>query len=192
MTAIVAGDILLKLSSPGASAGNSVSGTPGNSWGNYVATTVLSNTALDNLFTDITGAENAAGQVDYACLFIHNNTSSGNSMLNTVAWLPTSSYVTGGANLQVGVDPNGALALGSSTQQASKITAATNAPTGVSTWYSNTSTQPTAGNSYANGAYLGTIAPGYVYAVWFKRTATNSAPVNNDGAGIQVSFDTMG
>lgn len=192
MTAISASDILLKLSSPGASAGNTAGGTAGSSWGNYVATTVLSATPLDNLFTDITGAENAASQVDYACLFIHNNTETGNSMLNTVAWLPTSSYVTGGATLQIAADPTGATVLGSSVQQAVKITANTNAPAGVSGWVSNTSTVPTSANSYANGVYLGTIAPGYVYAIWFKRTATNSNPVNNDGAGIQVNFDTMG
>jgi hypothetical protein len=191
MTAIVASDILMKLSAPGATTGNSVGGTAGNSWGNYISTTVISNTPLDNLFTDITGAENAAGQVDYACLFIHNNTSSGNSMLNTVAWLPTSSYVTGGATLQIAADPTGATTLSSSAQQAVKITANTNAPSGVSGWVSNTSTAPTSGNSYANGVYLGTIQPGYVYAVWFKRTANNTAPVNNDGAGIQINFDTM-
>jgi hypothetical protein len=192
MTAIVASDILMKLSAPGATAGNTVSGTVGNSWGNYIATTVISNTPLDNLFTDITGAENAADQVDYACVFIHNNTSSGNSMLNTVAWLPTTYYVSGGATTQLAVDPTGVSLLGSSAQQAVKITANTNAPAGVSGWVSNTSTVPTSANSYANGAYLGTIAPGYVCAVWVKRIATNSSPVNNDGAGIQINCDTMG
>lgn len=191
MTAIIASDILLKLSSPGATTGNSVAGTAGNSWGNYIATTVLSNTPLDNLFNDITGAENAAGQVDYACVFIHNNTSSGNSMLNTVAWLPTTYYVTGGAGAQLAPDPTGTKLLASSVQQAVKITANTNAPAGVSGWVSNTSTVPTSSNSYANGVYLGTIQPGYVCAIWVKRTATNSAPVNNDGAGIQINFDTM-
>lgn len=191
MTAIVASDILMKLSAPGATAGNAVSGTSGNSWGNYISTTVLSNTPLDNLFNDITGAENAAGQVDYACVFIHNNTASGNSMLNTVVWLPTSYYITGGATTQIAIDPTGASLLGSSAQQAVKITASTNAPAGVSGWVSNTSTVPTLSNSYANGVYLGTIQPGYVYAIWVRRTATNSSPVNNDGAGIQINFDTM-
>ena len=190
MTAIVAGDILFKLSAPGASAGNTTTSTPGNSWGNYISTTVLSSTPLDNLFPDITGAENAASQVDYACLFIHNNTSSGNSMLNTVAWLPTSSYISGGAALQVAPDTTAPSAIGSSVQQAIKITASTNAPSGISTWYSNTSTTPTSANSYANGAYIGTIAPGYCAAIWFKRSAANTAPVNNDGAGIQINFDT--
>lgn len=191
MTAIVSTDILFMLAAPGASAGNVVAGTAGNSWGNYMSTTQLSATPLDNLFTDITGAQNAAGQVDYACVFILNNTASGNSMLNTVAWLPLSLFVAGGATVQLAADPTGATAKGTSSQQAVKITSNTNAPVGVSGWVSPTSTAPSA-PSYTNGIQLGTIAPGFCYAVWVKRTATNSAPVNNDGFTIEVDFDTQG
>ena len=191
MTAIVSSDILFKLSAPGASSGNSSSGTAGSSWGNYISSTQISNTPLDNLFTDITGAENAASQVDYACVFIHNNTSSGNSMLNTVAWLPLSLYVSGGATISLAADTFSASAIGSGSQQAVKITANTNAPAGVSGWVSPTNTAPSY-PSYTNGIQLGTIAPGYCIAVWIRRTATNSAPVNNDGFTIEIDLDTMG
>lgn len=191
MTAIVSSDILFKLSAPGASAGNTVSGTAGNAWGNYISTTQVSATPLDNLFTDITGAQNAAQQVDYACVFIHNNTSSGNSMLNTVAWLPLSLSVAGGANIQVAADTFAASAVGSASQQAVKITANTNAPAGVSGWVSPTNSAPVY-PSYTNGIFLGTIAPGQCVAVWVKRLATNSSPVNNDGFTLQIDLDTMG
>jgi hypothetical protein len=191
MTAIQPSDILFKLSAPGASAGNTVSGTPGNSWGNYISTTQLSGTPLDNLFTDITGAENAASQVDYACVFIHNNTSSGNSALNTVAWAPVSLFVTGGANIAIAADPTGASAIGSSAQQAVKITAGINAPAGVSGWVSPVSSAPVS-PSYTGGIQLGTLAPGNCIAVWVRRSATNSAPVNNDGFSLEVQLDTMG
>jgi len=191
LTAIVSSDILFKLSAPGASAGNTVSGTAGNSWGNYISTTQISNTPLDNLFTDITGAQNAAQQVDYACIFIQNNTSSGNSMLNTVAWLPLSLSVAGGANVQVAADTFAASSIGTSSQQAVKITANTNAPAGVSGWVSPTSSPPVF-PSYTNGIFLGTISPGQCIAVWIKRIATNSAPVNNDGFTLEIDLDTMG
>lgn len=191
MTAIVSSDILFKLSAPGATQGNTVSGTAGDSWGNYISTTQISNTPLDNLFTDITGAQNAAGQVDYACIFIHNNTSSGNSMLNTVAWLPLSLYVAGGATISLAADTFSASAIGTSSQQAVKITANTNAPAGVSGWVNPTNTQPVS-PSYTNGIQLGTIAPGFCIAVWIRRTATNSAPVNNDGFTLEIDLDTMG
>jgi hypothetical protein len=190
LTAIVAGDIAFLLAAPSASAGYATVGTPGSSWGKYMSSTQLSGTPLDNLFTDITGAQNAASQVDYACVFILNNTASGNSMLNTVLWLPTSANVAGGTTVTVGLDPAASTIKTSSTAQAATITAATNAPAGVSTWVSNTSTDPTS-PSYTNGLQIGTIAPGYVKAFWVKRTATNSAPVNNDGFGWQIDFDTQ-
>jgi len=191
MTAIVASDILFYLSAPGASAGNTVSGTVGDSWGYYISTTQLSSTPLDNLFPDITGAENAADQVDYACLFVLNNTASGNSMLNTVAWFPSSLYVSGGATVSLAADPTAASVKASSSPQAVKITSSTSAPAGVSGWVGPTGTAPTY-PSYTNGIQLGTIAPGYVRAVWIRRTATNSAPVNNDGMTLEVDFDTQG
>lgn len=181
---IVSTDILYLLAAPSATAGYSIAGTPGNSWGKYCSTTAWSSTPLNNLFTDITGAENAADQVDYACVFILNNTASGDSMLNPIAWLPTASDVAGGATVQLGVDPAAASLKTSSTAQAAVISSATTAPAGVTTWVGTSATN-------AGGLSLGTIAPGFVKAVWIKRTATNSAPLNNDGFGLQVDFDTL-
>jgi hypothetical protein len=121
--------------------------------------------------------------VDYCCVFVLNNTATGNSMLNAVAWLPTSSFVNGGANIALGVDPAAASLKTSSTAQAAVISSSTTAPAGVTTWVS-----PSA--SSAGGLALGTIPPGFVKAVWIRRTAVNSAPVNNDGFGLEVDFDT--
>jgi hypothetical protein len=181
---IVSTDILYLLAAPGASAGFTVSGTVGNSWGKYCSTTAWSSTPLNNLFPDITGAENAADQVDYACVFILNNTGSGDSMLSPIAWLPNSSFVSGGANVAVALDPTAASSKSSSVAQAVTISSATSAPAGVSGWAA-----PSASNS--GGISLGTIAPGFVKAVWIRRTATNSAPVNNDGFGLEIDFDTL-
>jgi hypothetical protein len=184
VTAIVSSDIQYLLSAPGASAGNANSGTPGNSLGKYVSITQLSGTPLDNLFTDLTGAQNAASQVDYQCVFVLNNTASGNSMLNTVAWIPTSSNVTGATTHSLGVDTVAASAKGSSSAQALLIASSTTAPAAV------TFVGPSSTN--AGGVSLGTIAPGQVKAVWIRRTATNSAPLNNDGLTLEVDFDTQG
>lgn len=184
MTAIVSSDIQYLLAAPGASAGNAVAGTVGNSLGKYVSTTQLSGTPLDNLFPDLTGAQNAANQVDYACVFILNNTASGNSMLNTVVWIPTSSNVTGATTHAVGVDTVAASAKASGSAQGLLIASATTAPTGV-TFVSPSSTN-------AGGVALGTIAPGFVRAVWIQRTAHNTAPLNNDGFTLECDFDTQG
>lgn len=182
MTLIAPADIVYLLSAPTAVEGFIVGGVPGNSWGGFCSTTPWSTTAYDNLFGDITGPENAALQVDYACVFIWNNTMSGNSMLNAVAWLPTTYATPGGAATAVGVDPTAASPLsGSTTPQAVGIGGPTQAPSGVTVWASPSSTN-------AGGVALGTIPPGYVKAVWLQRTAQNNSPVNGQQIGLQVDF----
>lgn len=176
-------DILFKLSAPNATSGSSQAGVPGLSWGNFVATTVLSNVSLDNLFQDITGPENVALQVDYACFFIHNNTATGLSMLGTVVWLPSSGSVVGGANVAIALDPTGATSLTANTAQAVKISSPVIAPSGVTGWVGPSSTS-------SGGLTIGTILPGQVYPVWVQRTATNSPALANDGCNIQVSFSS--
>jgi len=161
----------------------------GSSWGGWLSTTQLSGTSLDNLLLDVTGAQNAASEVDYACLFVVNNTASGNPMLNPVLWLPSSADVPGGTTVSVALDPTAASVKGATVQQAVKITAQTSAPAGVSGWVSNTGTQPTT-PSYTNGLQLGTIPAGSCRAVWVRRTAANTTPVNADGFGLEVDFDT--
>lgn len=181
---IVNTDIQYLLSAPGASSGFSTGGTVENSLGKYVSTTQISATALNNLFVDITGAQNAAGQIDYECVFILNNTASGDTMLNVVVWLPTSGFVAGGANIAVATDNVGVTSKTSGTAQAAVIANTTTAPTGVSSYVGPSSTS-------AGGLALPNIAPGQVAAVWIKRTATNSGPVNNDGFVLEIDFDTM-
>lgn len=181
MTAIVAADVKLYLSAPGASAGNTVAGTVGNSLGKYFSTSQVSGTPLNNLFVDLTGAQNAASQVDYQCFFILNDTASGNTMLNTVVWI--NNQVAGGTVANIGVDTTAASAKGSGTQQALVIANSLAAPGGVSF---------SAAASSGAALAVGSIAPGSVRAIWVKRIASNTAPVNNDGFTLEIDFDTQG
>ena len=71
--AILVTDVKFLLSDPAAAAGYTMPGVPGNSLGKYASTSQLSATPADNLFTDLPGAQNAALQVDYECLFIWNS-----------------------------------------------------------------------------------------------------------------------
>lgn len=186
MTLIVPADILYLLAAPTAVEGFTRQGTPGNSWGNFCSTTPWSVTPYGNLFSDITGPENAAGQVDYACVFIWNNTLTGNAMQDTIAWLPTGLVTSGGATMTLGLDPTAASPLtGSTTPQAVGISSPTQAPSGVSAWAAASSTN-------AGGLSLGTIPPGYVKAVWVRRTATDSAPVTGDQFGLEIDFASNG
>lgn len=190
MTAIVPTDILFKLSAPNANSGNSQAGYPGTSWGGYLSTSLL-NLAfpLDNLFTDITGAEFAGNQVDYACIFIQNNTATTHTMMNTVAWLPSSQFTGTGSSIQLGADPTGITAINSGPAQASIITSSTIAPAGVNTWVNPTNTVPTA-PSYTNGLQLGNISPTQCVAIWLKRTANSTTTPSLTSLQIQVVFNS--
>lgn len=177
---IASTDILFKLSAPGASAGNAIAaGAAGTSLGKYVSTTVVVDATMDNVFPDVTGDENAASNVDYQCLFIHNNHAT-LTLLSAVAWL--ASEVASGANTAIGVDTTAASAIGSSSAQAVTIANKNTAPSGAS--FSAPTTK-------GAGISLGDIGPGQCRAIWVRRTATNSAAQNNDGVTIRVEGDTI-
>lgn len=179
---IVTTDIQFLLSAPQAASGYTKPGTPGNSLGLFVATTQLSLTPLDNLFMDITGAENAAGQVDYGCLFIYNNNAD-HAMLNPVAWLPTSLLGSQNtATFAIGADTTAPSPLGSGSAQAVVISNPTLAPSGVTTWFAPSATS-------AGGVALPNIPAKDVAAVWIRRTANGTAGLNQ--FTVDVTFDTL-
>ena len=177
-------DIQFLLSAPQAGGGYLKPGSPGNSLGLYVSTTQLSGTPMDNLFTDLGGAQNAADQVDYACVFIFNNNKTGNTMLDVTAWLPSADLgVDNGATFAIGADPTPPSVLGSSIAQAVAIQNPVMAPAGVSSWSAPTSTS-------VGGVPIPNIAPGYVAAVWIRRTANGQGGLNS--FVVEVTCDTLG
>ena len=94
---IASSDILLKLSITSGAAGNAAAQPdPNASLGKYISTTQLSGTALNNLFDDVSGAESAAGDIEYRCVFVHNNHGSLNYQ-NAVVYL--SAETAGGSSI---------------------------------------------------------------------------------------------
>jgi hypothetical protein len=65
-------EILTRLSVD-TSPGLSTAGTPNDSLGGYVSSTQLTQATLQNLFDDISGDENAAGDIEYRGFFFHNS-----------------------------------------------------------------------------------------------------------------------
>lgn len=177
--AITTSDLKFKLSTKSGTAGNTTAGTPDGSLGKWISTTEISSGTLNNLFDNITGDENAAEDVEYRCIFIHNAHST-LTLENAVAWI--SAEVTGGASVQIAIDSKAASAVGSSTAQAAEIADEGTAPTGVGTFSAPT--------TKATGLSLGNIAAGYCRAIWIKRTANNTVAVNNDGFTLRVEGDT--
>lgn len=171
-------DILYKLSIRTGTAGDqNAQPDPDESLGKYVSTTQHAG-GLNALFDDISGDENAASDVEYRCLFVHNADP-------TVTWeavkMWIASEVAGGASVAIGVDPAAASPIGQATAQASEVVTEQDAPAGV------TFSAPT---TKAAGIDLGDIPAGHCRAVWVRRTAQNNAPVDNDGFDWRCEGDT--
>lgn len=177
MAAITAADIQFKLS-VAAAAGNTTAGTVAGSLGDQVSTTQITDNSLNNLFGDVSAAENAASTPQYKCFFVHN-ANTANAYQNAVMWL--SSEVAGGASIAIGVDPTAASAVGAATAQALTIANEETAPAGVT--FSAPTTQ-------GAGISLGSIPADSVKAVWVRVTPANTAALNNDGATLSIWGET--
>lgn len=160
--------------------GGAANSDPNASLGGAISNTAVDlETTLHNLFDKVSGAESAAGAVEYRCIGVRN----GNASLTLEAarvWI--ASQVASGATIAIGVETP----VSGSVQT---IANETTAPTAVSF---------SAPADYANGLVLtsegnaaGEIAAGEWVAVWIRRTvpAATSA-LDNDGATLQVQGDT--
>lgn len=181
---IVASDIQFRLSKA-ASPGNSGTSTPAASLGGYVSTTVITDATLNNLFDDITGDENAASESEYRCIFVVNNHAT-LAYQNAVIWV--SADVAGGATVALSVDTTAASPIGQSGTPQSKTVA--NEDTAPATQTFTAYASGSAIDTKARGLALGTINAQQVRAVWIRRTAANSAALNNDGFTLSVSGDS--
>lgn len=177
---ISSSDILFKYSVTTGSAGNQNPQTvPNNSLGKYISTTQWTGGTLHDLFDLVTGLENAASQVDYRCIFVHNNHGT-LTLSNAVVWI--SAQVAGGATIAIGIDTNGVSGISSSSAQAVTVGSTTTAPAGVT--FSNPTTEGAA-------LALGDLLPATCRAVWIQRTAANTSALINDGATLSVSGDSL-
>lgn len=180
--AIVASDIVLRLTVKAGSAGDTTAqAAPTNettgALGGFTSTSVMG-TGANSLFDDITGAENAASTVDYRAFDVLNNHGS-LTLQNAVVYL--SAETAGGASIAIAVDNVGPVAKGSASQ-GSSIATGTTVPSGVGSFSSPT----TAGTGLA----LGSIPAGQIRRVWVKRTAANTAALDSDGVTFAVTGDT--
>ncbi len=177
--AIVAGDILYKLSVV-AGAGNTTGGTPATSLGDQISTTQITDATLNNLFDDVSGDENAASDVEYRCIFVHNAHAT-LTWTTVVVWL--SAETAGGASCAIAVDDFAANPIGQASAQADAIADESTAPGAGVGAFSSPTTKGT-------GLALGNIAAGYCRAIWVKRTAANTAALDNDDVTIRCEGDT--
>lgn len=156
------------LSAPNAGGGFLMNGYPGASLGKYMSVDQVSYSApLNDLFEDISAVENSAMQVDYQCVFIKNSNAGGFYMNQPFISLPSAYWTAGGADIAIGIDPTGISVYNSSSPQAVVIPNSATAPAGV-TFVTGPMVQYTSGIPFTG------LPPGYVQAIWLRRTATGS------------------
>ena len=179
--AIASSDIKIKLSTKSGSAGNSLAQADVNaSIGKYISTTEVVTATNNNLFDNVTGAENAASAVEYRCIFVHNAHAT-LTLENAAIYI--SSQVAGGTTLAIAIDNIASSAIGSSSAQAFAATDTSTTPGGAAGAFSSPSTTGAA-------LSLGNIGPGFCKAVWVRRTAANTVAVDADGGTLVVFGDT--
>lgn len=181
MAAITAGEIITKFTTSANVAGNSTSNTTvGTFLGGHVTSNNWAGGGTNDVFPDITGAENAASQQDYAGLAVYNSNSA-NNYQNAVIYVASDDGL--GASIALGVDTTAQTAVGaaSGTPQLVTIGNRTTAPAGV------TFSAPTTAGT---GISLGTINFGNVRGFWVRRTAANTAARSGDTFTLGISGDT--
>ena len=177
--AISATDILFKLSIKTGTAGNqNAQANVNESLGKYISTTEIVDATLNNLFDDVSGDENAASDVEYRCIFVHNAHAT-LAWQGVVCWM--SAEITGGANAAISIDTTVASPIGQATAQALEVADEDTAPAGL------TFSAPT---TKATGLSIGDLAAGNCRAIWVRRSATNSAALDNDGVTVRCEGDT--
>lgn len=178
--AVAFADLKFRFTVTSGSAGNTVAGGgAGTSLGKYISTTDITDNVANNLFTDETGDQNAASQVDYQAIAIWNNHGSLTAK-SVVVYM--SSEVASGTSFAIAVDSTAASAVGGASAQALTIASVTTAPAGPLTFTSPT----TKGAAVA----VGDIPAGQVRMIWIRRTAANTGAVDADGATFTIAFDT--
>jgi hypothetical protein len=137
---------------------------------------IITDNAANNVFDDVSGAESAAGDTEYRCIYVENN--GDQTLQNAVLWIATLS-ANSDVDEAVGLDP-AAIGSDSTTTIANENTA----PAGV------TFTQGTAIDSKAEGLAIGNIPAGSKKAFWIKRIVSAGAAAASWTPGFRVEGDS--
>ena len=164
---IVPADIQLRLS------GGAANANPNASLGSAISANAVG-AGLHNLFDVVSGAESAAGDTEYRCIYVRNGHAS-LTLYGAVVFI-SSNTPSAGTDAAIGV---GTSAINGTEQT---VANENTAPTGV------TFSQPT---TAATGLALGDLGPGQHKAVWVRRTVSaGAAAYNNDGVTLAIQGDT--
>ena len=175
---IVATDLKFKLSINTTPGNANAQADPNDSIGGFMALTEIVTATDNNLFADVSGADNAASAVHYRGIFVHNDHGSLN-LLTAKVWI--SAEVAGGADVAIALDGAGETAENLATVQMERVADEDTAPTGPT--FSAPTTQGT-------GLSLADLGANSCYGIWVRRTAANTAALSADGFTLSIGGDT--
>ena len=161
--AILTTDIIYRLS------GGAANSDPAASLGGAKSSTAW----VAGIFDDVSSAEASAGDIEYRCIYVHNNHGTLTLQAPKIFFASQTPSATTTA----------AVGLGTSAQGGTEQTVAdeSTAPTGV------TFSEPA---DFATGIALGDIPAGGHRAVWIRRTIAAGTVAANDGFTLRVTGDT--
>jgi hypothetical protein len=166
---IVSTDIKFRLS------GGAANADPNASLGGAKSSVEIVDATLNNLFDQVSGAESAAGDTEYRCLYA-NNAHATLTLLGAKVWIQTNTPAA---------DTDVAIGLGSSAVNGTEQTVA------------DESTAPTGGVTFSAAANegaalaIGDVPAGQHKAIWLKRVITAGAAANAlDSVVLRVKGDT--
>lgn len=153
---------------------------PDASLGGIISSTAVVDDTLNNLFDDVTGAEHAAGDINYRCIYVKND--SAETAENVKIYIDTNTPAEDDT-INIGQDLAGA-GDGATTGVADTIADESTAPDPAVTF--------SAAADYANAIDLGTLTAGQVIGVWIKRIVTSGETAQAANSAIlKVSVDTL-
>ncbi|MES9925977.1 MAG: hypothetical protein ABW152_18000 [Candidatus Thiodiazotropha endolucinida] len=165
--AVLAGDIDFHLS------GGAANADPNVSLGGAISNNQIPDGGLHNLFDIVSGAESSAGDAEYRCLYVRNN--SAQTLFSAYVYVNVESPSVGSDEL---------IGLGSSGVNGTEQTVADEqtAPAGVTFQQAN---------GQGNALAIGDIPAGEHMAIWVRRDISAGASAyNNDGPTLTVGGDT--
>lgn len=129
--------------------------------------------AASTIFGDVSSAEATAGDIEYRCVYVHNNHGT-LTLQGAKVWIQTQTP---------SADTDVAIGLGSSAVNGTEQTVANEGTAPTSVTFS-------APSSFAGGLTIGDIPAGQHKAVWVRRTVNAGAAAASDSFALRVQGDT--
>jgi len=155
--------------------GGAANSDPNASLGGAKSSVEVVDDTLNNLWDDVTGDEHSAGDTEYRCFFVKNN--SAETAYNVKLWIQ-SNTTSAEDTFNIGKDLSGP------SDTADTVADESTAPDPAVTFAAPT--------SKATGLDLGDMTTGQSFAIWVKRiVSAGSTPQSSNSGQLEVYCDSL-